>query len=153
MARATSDWQVELSGWLEPFLERLGHKSRRRMCPLYVSGLIGPGDRKSVQPMAERFAPNDYDQLHHFIAGGVWDAAPLERELLIQVDRLVGGSDAVLVIDDTAVPKKGEHSVGVAPQYCSSLGKTANCQTLVSLTLARGAVPVMVALRLFLPEN
>src|SRR6266478_5018303 len=75
----------------------------RRMCPLYVSGLIGPGDRKSVQPMAERLAPNDYDQLHHFIAGGVWDLAPLERELLIQADRLVGGSDAVLVIDDTAV--------------------------------------------------
>jgi SRSO17 transposase len=80
MVRATSDWQVELGGWLEPFLERLGHKARQRMCPLYVSGLIGPGDRKSVQPMAERFAPNDYDQLHHFIAGGVWDAAPLERE-------------------------------------------------------------------------
>jgi SRSO17 transposase len=153
MARATLDWQVELSGWLEPFLERLGHKARRRMCPLYVSGLIGPGDRKSVQPMAERFAPNDYDQLHHFIASGVWDVAPLERELLIQVDRLVGGSDAVLVIDDTALPKKGEHSVGVAPQYCSSLGKTANCQTLISLALARGEVPVVAALRLFLPEN
>jgi SRSO17 transposase len=59
----------------------------------------------------------------------------------------------VLVIDDTAMPKKGKHSVGVAPQYASALGKTANCQTLVSLTLARGEVPVMVALRLFLPEN
>jgi SRSO17 transposase len=59
----------------------------------------------------------------------------------------------VLVIDDTAIAKKGEHSVGVAPQYASALGKTANCQTLVSLTLARGEVPVMVALRLFLPEN
>jgi hypothetical protein len=44
------------------------------MCPLYVSGLIGPGDRKSVQPMAERVAFGDYDQLHHFIAAGVWDA-------------------------------------------------------------------------------
>src|SRR6266404_5282789 len=153
MVGRTSDWEAELGGWLEPFLERLGHKARRRMCPLYVSGLIGPGDRKSVQPMAERLAPNDYDQLHHFIAGGVWDLAPLERELLIQADRLVGGSDAVLVIDDTAVPKKGRHSVGVAPQYASALGKTANCQTLVSLTLARGEVPVMVALRLFLPEN
>jgi SRSO17 transposase len=103
--------------------------------------------------MAERFAPNDYDQLHHFIAGGVWDAAPLERELLTHADRLVGGSDAVLVIDDTAMPKKGKHSVGVAPQYCSSLGKTANCQALVSLTLARGEVPVATALRLFLPED
>ena len=110
-------------------------------------------DRKSVQPMAERLVPGDYDQLHHFIAAGIWNVAPLETELLIQADRLVGGSDAVLVIDDTAVPKKGKHSVGVAAQYASALGKTANCQTLVSLTLARGEVPVMVALRLFLPES
>jgi SRSO17 transposase len=71
MVRTTWDWEAELGGWLE-HLERLGHKARRRMCPLYVAGLIGPGDRKSVQPMAERLAPNDYDQLHHFIAGGVW---------------------------------------------------------------------------------
>jgi SRSO17 transposase len=123
------------------------------MCPLYVMGLIGPGDRKSVQPMAERLAPGDYDQLHHFVAAGVWDAAPLETELLVQADKLGGGGDAVMVIDDTAVPKKGKHSVGVASQYASALGKNANCQTLVSLTLARDEVPVMVALRLFLPES
>src|SRR3954452_14912066 len=153
MVYATSSLEDELGRWLEPFLDRLGHKARRRMCPLYVSGLIGPGDRKSVQPMAARLAPGDYDQLHHFIADGVWGEAPLESELLVQADRLVGGSDAVLVIDDTAMPKKGDRSVGVAPQYASSLGKTANCQTLVSLTLARGEVPVMVALRLFLPES
>ena len=59
----------------------------------------------------------------------------------------------VLVSDDTAIPKKGTHSVGVAPQYASALGKPANCQTLVSLTLGRGEVPVMLALRLFLPEG
>jgi SRSO17 transposase len=59
----------------------------------------------------------------------------------------------VLVIDDTAMPKKGDRSVGVAPQYASTLGKTANCQTLVSLTLARREVPVMIALRLFVPES
>jgi SRSO17 transposase len=70
--------------------------------------------------MAERLAPDDYDQLHHFVAAGVWDAAPLEKELLVQADKLVGGSDAVLVIDDTAVPKKGKHSVGVAWQICLS---------------------------------
>ena len=153
MGRTTSDWKNELGRWLKPFLDHLGHKARRQMCPLYVAGLIGPGDRKSVQPMAERFVPGGYDQLHHFVSAGVWDAAPLETELLNQADRLVGGGDAVLVIDDTAMPKKGKHSVGVAAQYASALGKTANCQTLVSLTLARGEVPVMVALRLFLPEN
>ena len=74
-------------------------------------------------------------------------------ELALQADRLVGGADAFLVIDDTTLPKKGTHSVGVAPQYASALGKTANCQTLVSLTLAGGEVPVMVGLRLFLPES
>ena len=116
-------------------------------------GLIGPGDRKSVQPMAERLAAGNYDQLHHFIADGVWDATPLETELLNQADQLVGGGDAVLVIDDISLPKKGERSVGVAAQYATALGKTANCQTLVSLTLARGEVPVMIALRLFLPDS
>ena len=93
--------------------------------------------------MAERLGFGEYDQLHHFIAAGVWDATPVETELLVQADRLVGGNDAMLVIDDTAIAKKGTHSVGVAPQYASALGKTCNCQTLVSLTLARGEVPVM----------
>jgi len=148
MRSTPSDWEDELGRWLKPFQDRLNHKARGRMCPLYVAGLIGPGERKSIQPMAERLAPGDCDQLHHFVAAGVWDTAPLETELLIQADRLVGGGDAVLVIDDTAVPKKGKHSVGVAAQYASALGKTANCQTLVSLTLARGEVPVMLALRL-----
>src|SRR5437762_13472044 len=111
------------------------------MCPLYVAGLIGPGERKSIQPMAERLVPGDYDHLHHFVAAGVWDAAPLEAELLMRADRLVGGSDAVLVIDDTALRQHGNHSVGAALQYPSSLGNNANCQTLVALTLARGEVP------------
>jgi SRSO17 transposase len=86
------------------------------------------------------------------VSSGAWNAAPLEGELLVQADRLVGGADAFLVIDDTALPKKGTRSVGVAPRYASALGKTANCQTLVSLTLARDEVPVAIALRLFLPE-
>ena len=153
MVGRTLDWRDELGRWLKPFLDRLGHKARRRMCPFYVSGLIGAGDRKSIQPMARRLALRESDQLHHFISAGVWDAIPVETELLVQADRLVGGRDAVLVIDDTAIPKKGMHSVGVAAQYASALGKTANCQTLVSLTLARGEVPVMLALRLFLPES
>jgi SRSO17 transposase len=67
--------------------------------------------------MATRLGPGEYDQLHHFVAGGVWDATPLEAELLVKAEWLVGGHDAVLVIDDTALPKKGSHSVGVAAQY------------------------------------
>ena len=146
------NWQGDLETWLAPFVAALGHKTRGRMCPAYVAGLIGPGDRKSVQPMAARDGAVSYDQLHHFIADGVWDSAPLEAALLAEADRLVGGEEAFLVIDDTCLPKKGERSVGVAPQYASSLGKTANCQSLVSVTLASREVPVAVGLRLFLPE-
>ena len=146
-------WKSDLERWLAPFLSAFRHKARARMCPVYVAGLIGAGDRKSVQPMAARDGEVGYDQLHHFIASGVWDAAPLEKALLAEADRMVGGADAWLIVDDTALPKKGEHSVGVAPQYASSLGKTANCQSLVSLTLASREVPVMVGLRLFLPES
>ena len=148
-----SDWQVDLERWLAPFVAALRHKARARMCPAYIAGLIGPGDRKSVQPMAARNTDVTYDQLHHFIASGVWDTAPMETALLAGADKMVGGDDAWLVVDDTALPKKGSHSVGVAPQYASALGKNANCQTLVSLTLASGEVPVMVGLRLFLPES
>lgn len=146
-------WKSDLERWLAPFIDALRHKTRARMCPVYVAGLIGAGDRKSMQPMAARDGDVGYDQLHHFIASSVWDAAPLEKALLAEADRMVGGSDAWLIVDDTALPKKGAHSVGVAPQYASSLGKTANCQSLVSLTLASREVPVMVGLRLFLPES
>lgn len=149
----SAGWQGELERWLAPFLERLGHKARRRMCPLYIAGLIGPGDRKSIQPMAERLGLGGHDQLHHFVSAGTWDAAPLLQALAHQADHLLGGPATMLVVDDTALPKKGSLSVGAAPQYASALGKQANCQTLVSLTLANGEVPLMVGLRLFLPEN
>ena len=148
-----SSWREELESWLKPFVAALGDLRRGRMCPLYVAGLIGPGDRKSIQPMAAREGGVGYDQLHHFVAAGTWDRAPVESALMKEADRLVGGEDAFLIIDDTALPKKGKHSVGVAPQYATSLGKNANCQTLVSTTLAQGEVPVMVGLRLFLPES
>src|SRR5262249_498713 len=123
------------------------------MCPLYVSGLIGPGERKGVQPMAKRLAVGACGQVHHLIAAGVGAASSCATDFLVQGDRAVRGSGAVVVVEDSAIPKKGMHSVGVAAQYASALGKTANCQTLVSLTLARGEVPVMLALRLFLPES
>jgi SRSO17 transposase len=119
---------------------------------LYLRGLIGPGDRKSVEPMAARVAPGEFQQLHHFISTSTWDTGPIEDVLLEKADALVGGDDAHLIVDDTCSPKKGVHSVGVAHQYCGQLGKSANSQCLVSVTLARDEVPVPIALRLYLPE-
>jgi len=142
---------ADLDHWLEPFLDVTGRSTRRKMAPLYVRGLLGSGGRKSVQPMAERLGLASHDPLHHFISSPAWDDAPLWRVLAEQVDRQVGGEGAVLVVDDSGLPKKGDLSVGVARQYCGELGKVANSQVLVTLTLARGEVPLPVGLRLFLP--
>jgi SRSO17 transposase len=146
-------WEAELERWLGPFLARLRRREQRQWAPFYLKGLILPGERKSVEPMAARVAPGDLQQLHHFVSTSPWATAPLEEELVKAADRLVGGPDAVLVVDDTALVKQGRHSVGVKRQYCGQLGKRANCQSLVSLTLARAEVPVGVGLRLFLPED
>ena len=79
-----------------------------------------------MQPIALRDGTLGYGQPHHVIAAGTWDAAPLEAELVRRAERLLGGADAVLIVDGTALPKKGSHSVGVAPHYAAALGKTAH---------------------------
>jgi len=145
--------EAALDAWLAPFLAVMGRVTRRRWAPLYLHGLIGPDGRRSLQPLAARLGLGGHDQLQHFIASPAWDDAPLRRVLVGEADALVGGPDAVLVVDDTALPKKGELSVGVARQYCGCLGKRAGCQVLVSLTLARGEVPLPLGLRLFLPDE
>lgn len=103
--------------------------------------------------MAARDNDVGYGRLHHFIASGVWDKEPLEAVLLAEADRQVGGDGAWLIIDDTALPKKGRHSVGVSPQYATAFGKNANCRTLLLITPVSDEVPVMTGMRLFLSEN
>jgi SRSO17 transposase len=152
-AVADRGWEEQFDRWLAPILDALGHKVRRRWAPTYLRGLIAPGERKSIEPIAARVSPGDVEQLHHFVAVSRWDIGPVEEVLLDKANALVGGDDAHLIVDDTAIPKKGEHSVGVAHQYCGALGKQANCQCLVSVTLARDDVPVAMALRLYLPES
>ena len=142
-----------MADWLAPFLDHLRHSSQKHWAPVYLWGLLGPGERKSIEPMADRVAPGAFQQLHHFISASTWRPEPLELELVRKAQDLVGGADAVLAIDDTALVKQGSESVGVAHQYCGQLGKQANCQVLVSLTLARREVPVCVGLRPFLPET
>ena len=152
MDETEARWEAEFDRWLQPFLNQFGHKAQCRWAPLYLRGLIAPGDRKSVEPMSRRVCPSDHEQLHHFVATSKWETCDHERVLLEKAETLVGGRDAHLIVDDTALVKKGEHSVGVAHQYCGQLGKNANCQALVSLTLARDEMPVAVALRLYLPQ-
>ena len=124
----------DLDAWLVPFLAVLGRKTRRTWAPLYLRGLLGPGERKSLQPMAARLELAGHDQLQHFIASTAWDDSAAWTVLAHEADRLVGGPGAFLVIDDTALPKQGTLSVGVARQYCGQLGKrvlAAPCLTLL----------------------
>src|SRR5438270_11169037 len=107
-----------LAAWLTPFLAVIGRKTRRVWAPLYLRGLLGPSERKSLQPMAAGLGLSGHDQLQHFIASPAWDDAPLWRVLAGQADRLVGGPKAGLVIGDTALPKEGRVSVGVGRGVC-----------------------------------
>jgi SRSO17 transposase len=120
----------------------------------------GPNlSRKSVwisypfEQIAACVAPEELQQLHHFVSASPWKVRPVQEVLYQRAQEILGGAGAVLSIDDTSLVKQGKHSVGVARQYCGELGKRANCQVLVSLTLERGGVPVPIALRLFLPES
>ena len=147
------DWEAEFDRWLTPFLSAWRHKTRRRWAPVYLRGLLAPGERKSIEPLASRVSPQSAQQLHHFVTVSEWDVANVEQVLFDKVNSLVGDDRAQLIVDDTAFVKKGRHSVGVAQQYCGELGKNANCQALVTLTLARNDVPVPLVFRLYLPES
>ena len=153
MIPVETGWHKDFQEWLQPFLAVFTRSEQRCWAPLYLQGLLGPGARKSVEPMAERVCPGQTQQLHHFVSTSPWSTAPLEQVLRKTADALVGGEDAALIVDDTALPKQGKHSVGVKRQHCGVLGKQANCQVLVSLTLACKEVPVPIALRLYLPED
>ncbi|MGC4087818.1 MAG: IS701 family transposase [Polyangiaceae bacterium] len=147
-----STWEKRFERFVEPFLDAWRSKKRRQWAPVYLRGLLLPGERKSIEPVASRVAPGQEQQLRHFVSESPWDAEPIEQVLWDKAEVMLGGPDAFLIIDDTALPKKGDESVGVAHQYCGALGKQSNCQSLVSLTLAKDDVPVPVALRLYLPE-
>ena len=121
MDRSPADgWEGELERWLEPFLARLGREERRRWAPFYLKGLILPGERKGIEPMAARVAPGDLQQLHHFVSTSPWATEPLEDELVRAADRLVGGPDAVLVVDDTRWSSRGATRSGSSASTAAS---------------------------------
>ena len=140
--------------------EHLGHADRVLPFRGYCTGLMLPGERKSVEPMAARVAPGAvrsmHQRLHHFVADAPWsDAAVLGvvRSHVLDTVRKAAGTPEVLIVDDTGFPKQGTHSVGVARQYCGQLGKQDNCQVAVSISLANEQFSVPVGYQLYLPKD
>src|ERR671925_319255 len=145
--------------YVERLTAALGHQDRHGPLRDYVPGLCLRGDGKSIEPMAARVDPRHvrarHQSMHHFVANAAWDdAAPLRvaRDTVpAALDR--HGPVAAWVVDDTGMPTKGRHSVGVARQYCGVLGKQDNCQVAVSVSVAHERASVPVAYRLYLPET
>jgi SRSO17 transposase len=125
---------------------------------LYCTGLLLPGERKSVEPMAARLAPDNvrrmHQSLHHLVSTAGWSDEVLLRRVRELVLPAITRKDRVVawIVDDTGLPKKGKHSVGVARQYCGQTGKQDNCQVAVSLSAATWAASLPIAWRLYLPE-
>jgi SRSO17 transposase len=117
----------------------------------YVRGLLLEGRRKSIQPMAARLSDGDEDGLQNFITDSPWDDVPVRRRLAVRMTAEIEPEG--WIVDDTGLPKDGRLSPGVAHQYCGALGKTANCQVLVSVNAASDRASCPLGWRLFLPES
>ncbi|HXF47790.1 MAG TPA: IS701 family transposase [Burkholderiaceae bacterium] len=144
--------------YMEHLAAGLGHADRHAGLRGYCTGLILPGSRKSVEPMAARIDPlrasARHQALHHFVARAEWsDREMLRRVAQWVVPKMDLSAGGYWIIDDTAFPKKGRHSVGVARQYCGVLGKQDNCQVAVSIWLANEQASLPVAYRLYLPQS
>ncbi|MFD1627708.1 IS701 family transposase [Azospirillum griseum] len=144
--------------YVERLAPTLDHADRAVPFRAYCTGLLLPGERKSVEPMAARVEPGRvgaaHQSLHHFVAKAAWDDAAVlagVRDLVLPA-LLERGPIRAWIIDDTGMPKKGRHSAGVARQYCGQIGKQDNCQVAVSLSLATDHASLPVAFRLYLPE-
>jgi SRSO17 transposase len=139
--------------------QAVGHADRELPLRNYCTGLLLDGERKSVEPMAARLAPDEvgkmHESLHHFVALSPWsDDAMLEqvRNYVLPVMQESGPVTA-WIVDETGMVKKGVHSAGVARQYCGRVGKKENCQVAVSLSVATATGSLPIAWRLYLPEE
>ena len=136
-----------------------GHTDRKVPLRNYCTGLLLDGERKSVEPMAARLAPDHmqsmHESLHHFVAQSPWSDAGMLRQVRNYVLPAMrkNGPVTAWVVDETSFVKKGTHSVGVARQYCGRLGKKENCQAAVSLSVATASGSLPIAWRLYLPEE
>lgn len=150
----TKLWQKsveEFKDFMMPLSARVGRRERRVAATLYVEGLLLPGQRKSIEPMAERLQV-DGQRLQQFITDSPWEEAALWRAIRQEVVPHLGPLQA-WVVDETGWVKQGKHSVGVARQYCGAVGKRANCQVSVEVAVSDGHITAPVAGQLYLPEG
>lgn len=156
--KAPGTQEERFAAYMESLAQAAEHADREEPLKAYCKGLLLPGERKSVEPMAARLAPDNVRQmhqsLHHVVADSPWeDRAVLSRvrqNVLSAMEKK--GVIEAWIVDDTGFVKKGTHSVGVARQYCGQIGKQDNCRVAVSLSVATATSSLPIAWRLYLPE-
>jgi len=156
---APSLQEKRFAAYTDGLAKAAGHADRSAPLKAYCAGLLLPGERKSVEPMAARLAPDNvrrtHQSLHHLVADAPWsDEAVLgsvREHVLTAMKR--NGPVAAWIVDDTGLLKKGTHSAGVARQYCGQVGKQDNCRVAVSLSVATHHASLPIAWRLYLPES
>jgi SRSO17 transposase len=144
--------ETRLEYFLCDLTEPMGRRERRHWAQVYVQGLLLDGDRKSIEPMASRLPKADTQALRQFVGQSPWAVDEVQRRLARKVVDLLSEPD-VWIIDETAFPKAGTHSVGVARQYCGTLGKVANCQVAVSLHWSGAEASCPLNWRLYMPKE
>jgi SRSO17 transposase len=150
--------QRRFAAYIEGLANAAGHADRHTPLENYCKGLLLPGERKSIEPMAARLAPDEvcrmHQSLHHVVATAPWSddkvLAEVRRQVLPAMEK--HGPVVAWIVDDTGFPKQGKHSVGVARQYCGQIGKHDNCQAAVSLSVSTWGSSLPIAWRLYLPE-
>jgi SRSO17 transposase len=159
LATMVAEGADRFTKYMEKLTSVLGHADRAAPLRDYCTGLLAAEGRKSVEPLASVTAPASVSAQHqkllHFVANSPWsDARVLAkvREIVVpEIER--HGPIKVWIIDDTGFPKQGEHSVGVKHQYCGQLGKQANCQVAVTLSIANEHASLPIAYQLYLPKE
>src|SRR5579885_3082445 len=153
--------EKRFAAYIEGLANAAGHEDRHAPLKDYCKGLLLPGERKSIEPMAARLDPNPNNtqrlrqSLHHLVAKAPWsDAVMLEqvrKHVLPTMQKQ--GRVVAWIVDDTGFPKKGKHSVGVTRQYCGQVGKQENCRVAVSLSVTTWDSSLPIAYRLYLPKE
>ena len=151
--------EKRFAAYIEGLANAAGHDDRHAPLKNYCKGLLLPGERKSIEPMAARLDPENVQRmrqsLHHLVAKAPWNDETLLKEVRNHVLPAMQKQGPVVawIVDDTGFPKKGQHSVGVTRQYCGQVGKQENCRIAVSLSVATWDASLPIAYRLYLPQD
>jgi len=150
-AREIDRCRLKLEAFLADLVLSMGRKERRQHAEKYVRGLLMDGERKSIEPMADRLPDGEVQALQQFVNQSPWSTKEVQASLARKVEREFV-PEAYWLVDEVSFPKQGKHSVGVARQYCGALGKTANCQVAVTLDLGTEESSTPLDWALYLPE-